>query len=65
MTDTRPAATTTVDGVLVTCPARTVIDVARGSSRIPAIAVGDAALHAGLCTMDCPSPYWNLGAESS
>ena len=51
MTDTRPAATTTVDGVLVTSAARTVIDAARGSSRIPAIAVGDAALHVGLCTM--------------
>ncbi|MAU81292.1 MAG: hypothetical protein CME34_05370 [Gordonia sp.] len=51
VTDKRPAATTVVDGGLVTAPARTVIDIARSSSRIPAIAVGDAALHDGLCTM--------------
>ena len=34
----------------VVSPARTVVDIARRHSRIPAIAVGDAALHGGLCT---------------
>lgn len=52
ITDTRPPALVDVDGVLVVSPARTVVDIARTSPRIPAIAVGDAALHAGLCTVD-------------
>ncbi|MEE4025874.1 hypothetical protein V1Y59_22515 [Gordonia sp. PKS22-38] len=51
VTDGRPPALTVFEGVPVTSPARTVIDIARCSSRIPAIAVGDAALHAGLCTV--------------
>ncbi|MGC5259350.1 hypothetical protein ACPXCG_23670 [Gordonia sp. DT218] len=52
VTDGRPPATTVVAGVLVTSPARTVVDIARTSNRVPAIAVGDAALHAGLCSVD-------------
>lgn len=52
MTDTRPPALVDVDGVLVVSPARTVVDIARTSARIPAIAVGDAALYAGLCTVE-------------
>lgn len=52
MTDKRPPALTVVDGVLVTSPARTVIDIARTASRVPAIAIGDSALHQELCTME-------------
>ena len=52
ITDTRPPAVVEVDGVLVVSPARTVVDIARTGARVPAIAVGDAALHAGLCTVD-------------
>ncbi|MFW0784424.1 hypothetical protein AAFP35_07850 [Gordonia sp. CPCC 206044] len=52
VTDRRPVATVVANGLSVTSPARTVVDIARRSGRIPAIAVGDAALHAELCTAD-------------
>ncbi|GAA3724935.1 hypothetical protein [Gordonia hankookensis] len=52
VTDRRPPAIETVDGVPVITAARAVVDVARTAPRIAAIAVGDAALHAGLCTAD-------------
>lgn len=51
VSDTRPSSHTVVKGLLVQSPARAVIDVARTSPRVPAIAVGDAALHQGLCTL--------------
>jgi hypothetical protein len=50
VTDRRKPDIVDVDGVPVVTAARAVIDLARMSSRIPAIAVGDAALHAELCT---------------
>ncbi|MFW0786902.1 hypothetical protein AAFP35_20600 [Gordonia sp. CPCC 206044] len=52
VTDRRPPSVEIVDGVPVQSPARIVVDIARTAARIPAIAVGDAALHAGLCTVD-------------
>lgn len=52
VSDRRPAATVMVDGVPVLAPARVVVDIARHSPRIPAIALGDAALHAELCSPD-------------
>ena len=52
VTDRRAPSIIDVDGVLVTSPARTVVDLARTAARIPAIAVGDAALHAKLCSPD-------------
>ncbi len=53
-TDRRAPAYGFIDGVAVpvTTPARTVVDIARRHQRIPAIVVGDAALHAELCTLD-------------
>ncbi|MXP21647.1 hypothetical protein GIY30_09840 [Gordonia sp. HNM0687] len=50
--DRRPVSTVTIDDVAVVAPARVVVDIARTAPRIPAIAVGDAALHAELCTVD-------------
>jgi len=50
--DRRPPAITDVDGVRVVSAARVVVDLARTAERIPAIAVGDAALHLDLCTAD-------------
>ncbi|MFW0786005.1 hypothetical protein AAFP35_15945 [Gordonia sp. CPCC 206044] len=50
--DRRPPAITVVDGVPVVTPARLVVDLARRADRIPVVAVGDAALHAQLCTLD-------------
>lgn len=54
VTDRRPPSLVAVDGlaVPVSSPARTVIDIARLHERIPAIAVGDHALHANLCTVE-------------
>ncbi|MYR08512.1 hypothetical protein GTV32_20360 [Gordonia sp. SID5947] len=46
----RPASTVVGGGAEVLSPARVVVDIARHAPRIPAIAVGDAALHAGLCS---------------
>ena len=40
-----------VDGVQVTSPARTVVDVARTADFAPALTIADAALSAGLCTL--------------
>ncbi|MCS3880936.1 hypothetical protein GII30_21075 [Gordonia amarae] len=52
VSDRRPPAVVDTDGVPVTAAARTVVDVARSGARIPAIALGDSALHQGLCTRD-------------
>ncbi|MBO1767947.1 hypothetical protein [Allobranchiibius sp. GilTou38] len=40
----------TVDGIEVTSPARTVVDIARSSEFVSALTAADAALRAGLCT---------------
>ncbi len=47
-----PRWRTRLDGIAVTHPARTVVDVARTQSLGTAVAVADAALHAGLCTYE-------------
>lgn len=47
-----PAEVTTVDGVLVTTAARTVVDLARTVGFAPAVVVADAALHDRLVTDD-------------
>ena len=52
VTDLRPAATVDVGGVRVTTAARTVVDIGRTAERGPAVAVGDAALRAHLCTRE-------------
>ncbi|NDZ93580.1 hypothetical protein G3I13_23760 [Streptomyces sp. SID6673] len=52
VSDRRPASTVVVGGVPVLAPARVVVDIARRSPRIPAIALGDAALQAELCSPD-------------
>lgn len=44
--------TTVVAGLLLTSPARTVIDIARTEPFEQAVVVGDAALHRGLVTKD-------------
>lgn len=41
-----------VNGVPVTSPARTVVDVARSAKFATALTIADAALHADLCTAD-------------
>ncbi|MGV9858995.1 hypothetical protein ACWDTD_10120 [Gordonia sp. NPDC003425] len=51
ITDRRPESTVVVDGVPVVSPARVVIDIARREPREPAVVVGDAALHLGLCSV--------------
>ncbi|GAB19538.1 hypothetical protein GOEFS_091_00300 [Gordonia effusa NBRC 100432] len=53
-TDQRQPDLVALDDVVLplTTPARTVIDIARRHARIPAIALGDAALFRGLCTVD-------------
>lgn len=52
VTDRRPPQIVIVDDVElpVTSPARTVVDIARRHARIPAVAVGDYALHSKLCS---------------
>lgn len=47
-----PAATILVNGVSVTSPARTIIDLARRDTLATAVAAADAALRRGLCTRD-------------
>lgn len=50
--DRRPSSTILCAGVTVVSPARVIVDLARRADRVAAIAVGDAALHAGLCTRE-------------
>ncbi|WP_211188488.1 hypothetical protein [Gordonia asplenii] len=52
VSDRRPVSLVNLADIAipVVSPARTVVDIARRHSRIPAIVVGDAALHDGLCT---------------
>lgn len=47
-----PEWLTTVDGIPVTCVARTLADVAKTQSRLTAVSAADAALHLGLCTYE-------------
>ncbi|MFW0788876.1 hypothetical protein [Gordonia sp. CPCC 205333] len=54
VTDLRAPDLVSLDDVELplTTPARTVVDIARRHARIPAIALGDAALHAKLCNVE-------------
>jgi hypothetical protein len=47
-----PGEVIEVDGVPVTCPARTVVDIARAASLTAGVVVADAALEAGLDTAE-------------
>ncbi|WP_207837578.1 hypothetical protein [Williamsia soli] len=49
--DARRNASMRINGVLVSSPARAIVDLARRTSTASAVVTGDAALHRGLCTV--------------